>query len=644
MFSKVGIWILVITTSNAVSWAADPQLYLDWDESPPPVEGVAYVIDDTVPAYPSVELVIGSQTWRIWSMDPDNPGGVGDIGVISCPHPENFGIKILDPNGGPGARNVLGIALQPSAGSNYSRIINGNFSAILGNLSLQKSSGGTGGNVDSLILGAVGTETTLSIPGGVTGDVEIAEVEELAIISIGSLASSTISPALGEEATLSITEVGELADISISQAAGAISIHTMHPSSNMTVSKFEPSGTLDVTKMEDGSTLFLSNMNCDTESGNATAHVADMYGAAEVNVFCPGFLEVLVPECECGTSTPNLAVTIDQMNDNSSVNYGEGLGTQEQLVIGAMAGTSDVVCTTLKGTITLLQGIAANCTVTVSNSDYGSTIDLNDEPVAGTLEVVNTSYGLIVNGGDVSGSMLLCASVSGSNFSGSATVSSVSGSILTRNLGVPADSGQVIVTGDLSGLIEVNGNVSGSVYVHGDVAATGVLEVLGALEGASIALFQDIEAGGRVSVLGNMTGTSNVGVVGITRGLIHIAGTMSAQSLIQSSGGLDSGSLIDVNTNGGSSSTTAGTIWIGGSATQNPLPPVTMQGTVRVNCPALSKTFAGQVKVVGCATGPQQTADICVYGTIPPGNRPILYVDKNCTYKYGTSCTTGCGS
>lgn len=643
MLSKIGIWIVVIGTSNAVAWAADPQIYLAWDESPPPVEGFAYVIDDTDPSFPSVELRTGSQTWRIWSVDPDNPGSVGDIGVISCPHAQNFGVKILTPSGGQGARDVLGVNLQPTSGSNYSRIVEGNFSSLVGNLILQKASGGTGGTIGSLTVDVVGAATVFDVPGGITGDVAINLVDEAATVAIGSLASNQVTLALGAEATLSITDVGSFAEVSVSQTSGPISIYKMYPQAVVTISKFEPTGSLDVTKMEDGSTLNLSNMNCDSGTSYASVHVADMYGDAGVNVFCPGFLTVLEPECGCGTSTPKLQVTIDQMSGTADVNYIDGLGAQEHLEVGGMAGFVEVTCTTLKGTISLTQGIAANCTVEVTSADYNSTIDLNDEPISGTLTLVNTSYGSIINGGDVIGSVLLASSSSGTNYSGSATFGSVSGTILTGKLGVPEDPGQIIVTGNLSGLIETNGNVTGSIYVHGDVAATGVIEVLGSLEGASIAVFQDIEAGGQVGVFGNMNGTSNVGVVGTTRGLIHIAGTMSAQSLVQSTGGLASGSMIDVNTSGASTSTTAGTIWIGGSATQNPLPPVTMLGAVRVNCPAQSKTFNGQVKVVGCASGSHQDADICLYGTIQ-SSRPILYVDKNCTYKYGTNCTTGCGS
>ncbi len=54
-----------------------------------------------------------------------NGNGIGDIGVISSPHPKNFGVKIEDDMGGPGARTVKGIILDPTNAGNYSNITGG---------------------------------------------------------------------------------------------------------------------------------------------------------------------------------------------------------------------------------------------------------------------------------------------------------------------------------------------------------------------------------------------------------------------------------------------------------------------------------------------------------------------------------------
>ncbi|MEK6677370.1 MAG: hypothetical protein AABZ47_17175, partial [Planctomycetota bacterium] len=75
------------------SFAADPVINVAWDElGDPPALGTDYTVQTSSPAsadFPDVTLITGSLTWRIWSTDPDNPDGLGDIGVISSPHADN---------------------------------------------------------------------------------------------------------------------------------------------------------------------------------------------------------------------------------------------------------------------------------------------------------------------------------------------------------------------------------------------------------------------------------------------------------------------------------------------------------------------------------------------------------------------------
>lgn len=104
--------ILGIVTAPGV-FAVPPTINVTWGEPDPPVEGIHYFITDTDPDFPDVELVSESLTWQIWSTDSDNPDGIGDIGTISSPHPNNFAVKIEDDLGGPGARTVKGIILDP---------------------------------------------------------------------------------------------------------------------------------------------------------------------------------------------------------------------------------------------------------------------------------------------------------------------------------------------------------------------------------------------------------------------------------------------------------------------------------------------------------------------------------------------------
>lgn len=604
-----------------------PTVHVTWNQAgSPPILGTDYLIDPSVPAYPNVELITGSLNWRIWSTDPNVEGGVGDIGVISCPHAQNFGIKILTPSGGQGAREVVGMNLQPTSVSNYSRIVDGNFSALTGFLYLQKSEDGAGGNIGSLHVETVGFGNVLLIPGGVTGNVTIDAMSDYSAVVLGA---DTVS------AMLTIAEIGENALLAVEKISGQVNIGAMYSGAEVTISKLAFSSALDVGDMVDGSSLFLNTIAHNEYTVGATAHIGGMHGSSLVSVGCPCGVEE--EACPCRDSIPVLAVTIDSMDGQSTVRYHYGPGNASRLEIGEMTGSNRIESGKLAsgGTISLSEGIPVNCTVELTTMSSGSLVDLNDGPVNGTFKVLSSCDGAIANGGEVTGAVDIPGNASVATFGKVAP----GGQITTG----PSATGVIIVLSDLDGIIRAPLGLWGTIRVDGFIGITGLIEVDLNLAGL-VQVGQHVATGGAVTVDGNIIGSGNVNIIGMNHGLIHVGGTMDTQSLIKVSGGLNAGSLIDVNTSGASNSTTAGTIWIGGSATQNPLPPVTMLGTVRVNCPELTKTFAGQVKVVGCASATHQSADICVYGTIPPGNRPILYVDKNCTHKYGTSCTTGCGS
>jgi len=157
--------------------AVPPTIHVSWSEpGPPPVLDQDYRVITTAPAssdYPNVELIKGSLTWWIWSTDPDpeNPLGVGDIGVISCPHPDNFKVTIL--NGAlRGARHVKGITLEPAGTDNFSELV----AAINGDLlgDLRVNAGGTTGE---------GGTATVYIDGSAYGFLKVPRTASLWIAS-----------------------------------------------------------------------------------------------------------------------------------------------------------------------------------------------------------------------------------------------------------------------------------------------------------------------------------------------------------------------------------------------------------------------------------------------------------------------------
>jgi len=175
--------LLVMGISAATAFAVPPTVYVTWKEVPGPVEGTHYMIHDADPDYPDVELIHESLTWCIWSEDSDNPDWIGDIGVISSPHPENFGVTIENDQGGSGAREVKGIILDPTDAAKYSVINGGQISGDLtGDLFVEESSGESGGSVSLTVDGNVegditaGTISSLSIGGNLAGDVNVDDV------------------------------------------------------------------------------------------------------------------------------------------------------------------------------------------------------------------------------------------------------------------------------------------------------------------------------------------------------------------------------------------------------------------------------------------------------------------------------------
>ncbi len=151
---------LGVTAASAVP----PTVHVTWAGLPGPLEDFDYFIDDTDPDFPNVELVRERLTWRIWSTDQDNPGGVGDIGVISSPHGADYGVTLEDDFGGAGARDVKGIDLDPTNDIwNYSQLNGGSISGnLIGDMFLQTSFPGSGG-----------TALGFTIEGNVSGNIDL---------------------------------------------------------------------------------------------------------------------------------------------------------------------------------------------------------------------------------------------------------------------------------------------------------------------------------------------------------------------------------------------------------------------------------------------------------------------------------------
>ncbi|MBU0718817.1 MAG: hypothetical protein KJ749_11255 [Planctomycetes bacterium] len=214
----MGLPIAVAMIMGAGARAADPVIHVDWDDpGDPPVLNTDYQVITTgsgSPDYPDVKLITGNDGWRIWSTDTDNPDNIGDIGVISSPYAQNFGLKLEGPGESKGAREVKGINLDPQgvgSDANHSRLTGGRVSKLSGDMFLQQSSGGQGGDLVSL-----------TIDGNVDGNVTVPVVSGLSIGNVGSTGSVNISDRVeGEWGSRSFTVTGSVAE------GGVITIASM---------------------------------------------------------------------------------------------------------------------------------------------------------------------------------------------------------------------------------------------------------------------------------------------------------------------------------------------------------------------------------------------------------------------------------
>ncbi len=186
MSRRIALLCLLVPVQTAsLAIAAPPTIHVAWGNPVPPESPTDYSVDSTDPDFLYVELKTGNSAWRIWSTDADNPNSIGDIGIISSPHPQNFAVKIEGNSSAPGARMVKGIVLDPQgtgSDANYSNITGGRITGDLhGNLTLQRSSGAAGGEAILVINGNVPDTSTLTIPvlkslqidGDIEGDISV---------------------------------------------------------------------------------------------------------------------------------------------------------------------------------------------------------------------------------------------------------------------------------------------------------------------------------------------------------------------------------------------------------------------------------------------------------------------------------------
>lgn len=415
------------------AFAADPVIHVTWEETPAPVIDADYEIVTSSPAsvdFPDVKLLSGSETWKIWSVDTDNPGDVGDIGVVSCPAAADFVVKIERPDHfTPGAREIKGINLVPTSASNFSSVydslISGDFS---GDLVVQKSSGDEGGEIAGLIIegdaaGDITADTVLQlrIDGDATGAITLELIDIWGLLISGDLSGS-----------LSVDIAAGSSGSDIGSVSGTLTIGTLVSSFRITG---DVSGDIDVTTKIDKVDLTVQG----SVTSTASITIADMQGdtvefPGEIIIFPASFnvLEDFAGSLVLETGIPDLAVVI------ISGEFSSG-------------GSIDASAGDLSGALFLEQS-------------GGGTIDA----------------GAVLDGGEPLGlSKVVLASGSGNSYSGTATFASVgSKSHIETDLDASL-SGTLIITNSVDTEIDIDGYLAstGSIDIGGNLESTGLISI-----------------------------------------------------------------------------------------------------------------------------------------------------------------------
>lgn len=234
-----------------------PDICVNWDEqgSPDPFDDFQVNFSDE--AFPNIELKRGSLTWRIWSVDTSNPNNIGDIGVISSPHAQNFAVRISahSTTEVPGARTIKAINLSPTSAPNHSSV---SYAWITGDLEdgliVQRSSGDAGGHVNLFVEGDASGDIyaplvhNLEILGIGFGSIEIDELGSEGRLFVDyAYGDFTIGRSLGEIVLGDLVGSLEITDILSCQGTECIDLHiwgNTHLASSIVINELRPAASV----------------------------------------------------------------------------------------------------------------------------------------------------------------------------------------------------------------------------------------------------------------------------------------------------------------------------------------------------------------------------------------------------------------
>jgi hypothetical protein len=389
--------------------AADPVIHVRWDEGPQqPEQGTHYTVKIDSPAsaeFPDVELIAGHLDWRIWSVDTDNPDDVGDIGVISSPYAQNFAVTILDDSDGAGARNVKAITLDPTSSSNYSNILAGTITGDLqDDLLVQRSSGGTGGEVSLSISGDAGADMALpkvhvlSVGGEASGSIAITQ-----LASEGGAVFGQLSGSVSIEASFGSVAIGNV--------SGSLDIDEWH--TDFTSNPFP----LLIDEMGEGSSITIGELDVGEfePGGDFEFWIGDLgedYGESEIagTILFESGIKDDMRLTIWGELTETGVLDLNDAGVYGAIDF-HGGGAGNIINGGTVAAPIELgnITTVFSGTATFQRVVAGGSIITENCSDLPGTIQLTGSLEGGSIAVTGDlpSSGAILIAGDVLGTILV---------------------------------------------------------------------------------------------------------------------------------------------------------------------------------------------------------------------------------------------
>lgn len=557
---------------------------------------------------PAIELTTARTTWRVWSVSLE-PGLIDDpasIGPITTTGDGDYEVTIAEPTPWIGAINVGSAVLTPP-NDNYSIIKpDSRISGDIGDITVQKDSGGSGGELSLEVLGSVNgnvsvqTLTDLKVNENVIGDVSVAgaiisleiagnldgrlranRVEDSAVFLIGGDVTSRLEIEIVDFAYLiidgNVTSTG-LIDIATASTASAYEFLII-------------GGDLD------------GDIVLGTVQG-----VVSVYGSV-------------------GTTS---TITVDQFVPFTV----SGLSLNEN-AFQQVPGTW-----TFAGDIVLTNGLSTQSFVAIwGETTHSASIDLKGNTMGGALVLGQGGYANIMSG-PVIGNGLdfvfppVLLGTAPSTYSGTATFASVaagstillSGTDLAGTVSITNDMDGTILfeefaqeTAELldDGLIDIGGSLNGTITL--DSGAAGDIQIAGDMLNS-------------VSIDGALEGTGMILVDGLCDGEISIGESTSSLSQIVL-GGLGSNGSIVINADEDDHNA-EGDITVGDGANIV----VAFDGCISIldNGSGSYGDLDGDITVYGCHAT-DDDLNICVEGDT---NGYIRLYQSGCGPQVGVTCGT----